>query len=108
MGSAYTPAPVNNESRRLLSIAGLTEHRLELNMVPNGPWIHVANALAVGADKYVEWDSDKGTDYYLRKINSHLKRFEQGEVLDADNGHHHLSAVVVRCLQIMDGDNPGG
>ncbi len=69
-----------------------------LRLVPQGPIQSVEDALAVGDG----WDSSKEPNYYIGAISRHLGKYMAGERLDPKGGHHHLSAVIVRCFQLLD------
>jgi hypothetical protein len=79
-------------------------------MIPRKPWEFIAQGLRVGEEKHTTWDNHKGHEYYMGAIDRHLTKYKNGEIWDKDDGQHHLAAVVIRCLQIMDscGGGNGG
>lgn len=73
-----------------------------LRVVPDGPLRCVDDALIAGQQKHDDWDSSANKDVYIGAILRHLGKWLAGERLDQQDGHHHLSAVIVRCFQLLD------
>lgn len=76
--------------------------KMMLRVVPDGPLRCVDDALFAGVSKHGDWDSSTDKDVYVGAILRHLGKWRAGERLDQQDGHHHLAAVIVRCLQLLD------
>ena len=89
-------------------LSELTEHIPELNIIPRKAWEFVGQGLRIGRPKHGKWESSKGQAHYLAAARRHLEKLEAGETWDKDDGHHHAAAMVIRCLQVLDGCGGNG
>src|SRR4030065_254538 len=77
-------------------------------IVPESVRYQVDLALAIGVTKHQRWSSAKSRKYYLDAFQRHWEKFEQGEKIDAEDGQTHLSAMIIRLLQLSDQDQREG
>lgn len=63
-------------------------------------------ALVVGLKKHpgAEWSSDAEPTEYFQAMARHLIAYLGGEMRCPIDGQHHLSAVRIRCAQLIDKD----
>jgi hypothetical protein len=72
-------------------------------MVPGRVLNAIADGLKVGLNKgYDRWDSDKGTEHYMKHLLVHLSDMSGGKVYDEDDGHTNGSGVIIRGMQLLD------
>ena len=75
-------------------------------IIPDGVLRELDIALDVGLRKHpeAEWSSDLERIEYFQAMARHLIAYLGGELRCPIDGQHHLSAVAIRCAQVIDKD----
>lgn len=63
----------------------------------------IAKVLSFGANKYGDRNWEKGLSYdrLLGAMYRHINAFQQGNIIDSDNGCHHMASVAFCAMAIL-------
>ena len=82
----------------------LDPHGLRFDLIPRHSMNEVARAWTVGADKHgdEDWKVRETRESCLAAMKRHAEKWENGEKYDKEDGQHHLAAVIVRAMMLME------
>ena len=74
------------------------------DLIPPLSLKEIAKTFAIGANKYSDRNWEMGTDWsrYYRALLSHANAWWAGEKFDKEDGQHHLAAVAVCAMMLME------
>jgi len=82
---------------------GCDEYRYDL--IPEKPLKEVARAYGIGAKKHSDVDrGERSWEFGVLcdKLERHWKKFRYTGVKHDEEGQHHLAAVIIRAMQLLE------
>lgn len=77
--------------------------KLRYDLLPPDALDEVAFVYTIGATKYTDRNWEEGMKWgrIVAALERHIQAWKSGEMLDPEDGHHHLAAAAWCCLTLI-------